>query len=67
LIYLDTHIVVWLYAGLSDRFSDLAKSLIDSHDLYISPMVRLELKYLNEIGRITASPVKKPGFYNNFY
>ncbi|HAN74091.1 MAG TPA: transposase [Planktothrix sp. UBA8407] len=56
MIYLDTHVVVWLYAGLTDKLSDLAKSLINTHDLYISPMVRLELKYLYEIGRISEQP-----------
>jgi PIN domain nuclease of toxin-antitoxin system len=52
LIYLDTHVVVWLYAGLTDKLSDLAKLLINKHELYISPIVRLELQYLYEIGRI---------------
>ena len=28
LIYLDTHVVVWLYSGLTDKITDLAKSLI---------------------------------------
>jgi PIN domain nuclease of toxin-antitoxin system len=53
LIYLDTHLVVWLYAGLTSKLSDRAKHLINEHELYISPMVRLELQYLYEIGRIT--------------
>ncbi len=53
MIYLDTHVVVWLYSGLTDRLSDLAKSLINDHELYVSPMVRLELQYLYEIERIT--------------
>jgi PIN domain nuclease of toxin-antitoxin system len=53
LIYLDTHVVVWLYAGYADKFSPLAKSLINAHDVYISPIVRLELQYLHEIARIT--------------
>ncbi len=56
MIYLDTHVVVWLYAGLTEKFSDLAKSLINAHTPYISPMVRLELKYLYEIGRISELP-----------
>ena len=56
LIYLDTHVVVWLYAGLTGRFSASAHSLINKHDLYISPIVRLELQYLAEIERITAQP-----------
>jgi len=56
LIYLDTHVVVWLYAGLTDKLSELAKSLINAQTSYISPMVRLELKYLYEIGRISELP-----------
>ena len=53
LIYLDTHVVVWLYAGLTEKFSDLAKALINEHEVYISVIVRLELQYLSEIKRIT--------------
>ena len=52
MIYLDTHVVVWLYAGLTAKLSDLARLLINKHELYISPIVRLELQYLYEIGRI---------------
>ncbi len=53
MIYLDTHIVVWLHAGLTERFQPSIRTLINSHDLLISPIVRLELQYLHEIGRIT--------------
>jgi PIN domain nuclease of toxin-antitoxin system len=53
LIYLDTHIVVWLYSGLTEKFTALAGALLNEHDLYISPMVRLELKYLSEIERVS--------------
>lgn len=53
LIYLDTHVVVWLYAGMVEKLSPNAKHLINEHDLYISPIVRLELEYLFEIGKIT--------------
>jgi PIN domain nuclease of toxin-antitoxin system len=55
LIYLDTHIIVWLYGGFKDKLSDLGKSLIDEEDIYISPIVRLELQYLYEIERVTVS------------
>ena len=55
MIYLDTHVVVWLYTGLTVNLSDVAKSLINDHELYISPIIRLELQYLYEIDRITAS------------
>ena len=53
LIYLDTHVIVWLYAGTVDKFTPLAKELINQHELYISPVVRLELQYLFEIQRIS--------------
>ncbi|MEB3311430.1 MAG: PIN domain-containing protein [Snowella sp.] len=53
MIYLDTHIVVWLYGGLTERFTNLAIALLNEHDLYISPMVRLELQYLYEIERVS--------------
>lgn len=53
MIYLDTHVVVWLYAGKIKKLSEQAKELINSHDVFISPVVRLELQYLFEIERIT--------------
>lgn len=58
LIYLDTHVAVWLYAGTADKFTSLAKALINQHALYISPVVRLELQYLFEIQRISDDSVK---------
>jgi PIN domain nuclease of toxin-antitoxin system len=51
-IYLDTHVVIWLYEGVLDRFPDFAKNQMESNDLMISPMVELELQYLYEIKRI---------------
>ena len=56
MIYLDTHVVVWLYAGLTEKFSALARTLINEEDVYISPVVRLELQYLFEIDRVTVGP-----------
>jgi PIN domain nuclease of toxin-antitoxin system len=53
LIYLDTHVVVWLYAGLLEKFSSPVKILLNENEIYISPIVRLELQYLHEIGRVT--------------
>ena len=47
-IYLDTHILVWLYGGMVDLLSEKAKTLIESEDLVISPLVELELQYLFE-------------------
>jgi len=56
IVYLDTHVVIWLYAGLLDKITDAAKKAIDESDLFISQMVRLELQYLYEIGRIKVRP-----------
>ena len=53
MIYLDTHIVVWLYAGLMQAFNQSIKTMLNEHEIWISPIVRLELQYLHEIGRVT--------------
>ena len=53
MIYLDTHVVVWLYAGEIEKLSEQAKELINDHEVIISPVVRLELQYLFEIQRVT--------------
>jgi PIN domain nuclease of toxin-antitoxin system len=52
LVYLDTHVAVWLYAGLVNKITDAAKNAMDESDVFVSPMVQLELQYLFEIGRI---------------
>ena len=55
MIYLDTHVVVWLYAALTDKLSTQAVEAIETNQLLISPMVQLELQYLKEIDRITTN------------
>ncbi|MBT4498300.1 MAG: PIN domain-containing protein [Gemmatimonadetes bacterium] len=54
LIYLDTHVVIWLYAGNLDLFSPRIQRDLEENTLLISPIVTLEVQYLHEIGRITA-------------
>ena len=51
MIYLDTHVVLWLAEGLVERLSKTARGLVEENDLLISPIVRLELHYLFEIKR----------------
>jgi PIN domain nuclease of toxin-antitoxin system len=51
-IYLDTHAAAWLYAGLVERFAPSVRELLAKEELFVSPMVELELQYLHEIGRI---------------
>lgn len=53
MIYLDTHVVVWLYQKNQSKFSPKVITLIDKEELLISPMVELELEYLFEIERIS--------------
>lgn len=57
MIYLDTHVLVWLYAGETALFPKNARNLIEENELLISPAVLLELQYLKEIGRINAEPM----------
>jgi PIN domain nuclease of toxin-antitoxin system len=52
----DTHTVLWLYAGEIERLSKKAADAIETFNLMISPMVRLEMQFLNEIGRINEKP-----------
>lgn len=51
LVHLDTHVVIWLYEGRYEELSKAARSLIEEGRCVISPMVRLELQYLFEVGR----------------
>ena len=56
-VYIDTHVVVWLYAGLTEKLSEKAKSAIEESQVLISQLVRLELQYLFEIKRIKTKPL----------
>ena len=58
IIFVDTHVVVWLYIGKTELFSKAALEKIRKNELYISPVVKLELRYLYEIGRINEKPEK---------
>ncbi len=58
LVYLDTHVVVWLYDALVDRLSKAAAEAIEDNDLVISWMVELELQFLYEIGRLRVKPAE---------
>jgi PIN domain nuclease of toxin-antitoxin system len=55
LIYLDTHVVAWLYAGRVDLLTPRAIQLINDEDLRISPAVILELEYLHETHRMAVT------------
>ncbi len=53
MIYLDTHVAAWLYASGAAALSTRAADAVSGpNDVRISPMVRLELQYLFEIGSV---------------
>jgi PIN domain nuclease of toxin-antitoxin system len=52
LIHVDTHVLVWLYAGDTERFPKLARERLEAATIVASPLVVLELQYLHEIKRI---------------
>lgn len=56
MIYLDTHIVVWLYYKGGENLSVKAKKLIRENEPFISPIVQLEIQYLKEVGKIKHNP-----------
>ncbi len=51
-IYLDTHVVVWLYRKEKTLFSSKALDKIEKEQCTVSPAVLLELEYLFEIDKI---------------
>ena len=52
MIYLDTHVVLWLYLRKGEGISERARQSIEYEpEILISPMALLELDYLHEIGR----------------
>lgn len=54
--YLDTHVVAWLYQGGAVELpAPVSHLLYTAQELRVSPMVRLELEYLYEVGRVSRS------------
>jgi len=54
MIYLDTHVILWLYLRKGEGLSGRAQQLIEYEPIIlISPIILLELDYLHEIGRTT--------------
>lgn len=61
---LDTHVVVWLCAGLLEKIPPKIQLLLNNQTLYISQLVILELEYLFEIKRISANAKKSFDYLN---
>ena len=52
MIYLDTHVLIWLYLGDPKELSVAARKAIEGQQLLASPAAVLELELLHEIGRM---------------
>lgn len=65
MIHLDTHVVVWLYAGtthlLSSRAREVLERELEGEGVVVSPIVLLELEHLREIGKTSQSAAQVLG------
>ncbi|MBL8237951.1 MAG: PIN domain-containing protein [Bryobacterales bacterium] len=55
-VYLDSHVAIWLCDGLTEKLSAAATDAIESSPVLISPMVYQELAYLHRRKRVLDSP-----------
>ena len=53
-VCLDTHAVVWIIGGQTEKIGQEARALIAQAELILSPAVTLELQFLYEVGRVNA-------------
>jgi PIN domain nuclease of toxin-antitoxin system len=57
-IYLDTHVLMYLFDGEVSRLGAAARKAIDRNDLGASAAVVLELEFLHEVGRLKPTASK---------
>ncbi|MBI4617990.1 MAG: hypothetical protein HY720_30560 [Planctomycetes bacterium] len=62
MIHLDTHVVAWLFAGEVDLLPSRARSLVETQEIAISPMVQLELGFPPMLYDLVPSPQATLGF-----
>jgi PIN domain nuclease of toxin-antitoxin system len=59
MIFLDTHVAIWLCDGTSEQLSNAALAMCQSNEhLVLSPMTVLELQLLHEIDKVNMTPDK---------
>lgn len=51
IVYLDTHVAIWLGAGMIKRVNRQALKTIDKSEPLLSSMALLELEFMHEVGR----------------
>jgi PIN domain nuclease of toxin-antitoxin system len=54
--FLDTHAAIFLWEGRAEVFGPGSRELLDRATLLVSPMVRLELQFLKEVGKLRVDP-----------
>lgn len=54
--FLDTHAAIFLWEGRGEIFGPGSRNLLERALLHISPLVRLELGFLREVGKLKVEP-----------
>jgi len=54
--FLDTHAVIFLWEGRTEVFGAGSREILEHSLLLISPLVRLEMGFLKEVGKLKAEP-----------
>jgi len=54
--FLDTHAAVFLWEGRGELFGSGSRELLERALLHVSPLVRLELGFLREVGKLKVEP-----------
>jgi PIN domain nuclease of toxin-antitoxin system len=54
--FLDTHAVIFLWEGRTEVFGAGSREILEQSVLLISPLVRLEMGFLKEVGKLKAEP-----------
>ncbi len=54
--FLDTHAAVFLWEGKVELFGAGSREILERSVLRISPMVRLEMQFLKEVGKLKVDP-----------
>jgi PIN domain nuclease of toxin-antitoxin system len=54
--FLDTHAAIFLWEGRGELFGAGSRELLEQALLHVSPLVRLELGFLREVGKLKVEP-----------
>jgi PIN domain nuclease of toxin-antitoxin system len=54
--FLDTHAAIFLWEGRGEIFGAGSRGLLERALLHVSPLVRLELGFLREVGKLKVEP-----------